>query len=282
MVAQYASRSTAVGDTVQAPAGIQVSGVTGKVFTHRGEPLVGRTPGLMELALADHRMAVDGDLTARRGNGFVSMSEALLVERGAIGPTLEAVFLAYRSPDLITHDVAGCYLAERLPGTPVPLAVADQGVGAPFTALRIAASMARAGELTQGALFVFDQNSTGWHEPFGREAPVDTDAAVLLTFRAGDAGVRHVTERRTDDPASALSDLRADHPAVPVLTGDGLRAHVPDADGPTAGSGHDCTSVWFALADRWPLRQPVLLADYDRVTGRLHSCLVAPSPGRAA
>ncbi|MYR81674.1 hypothetical protein K7395_09010 [Streptomyces filamentosus] len=282
MIAQHASRATAVGDTLQAPAGIQMSGVRGKVFTHRGEPLVGRTHGLMELALADHRMAVDGDLAARRGNGFVSMSEALLAEGEATGPALDAVFLAYRSPDLITHDVAGCYLAERLPGTPVPLAVADQGVGAPFTALRIAASMARSGELTQGALFVFDQNSTGWHEPFGRDTPVDTDAAVLLTFEAGDAGVRNITERRTEDPANALGELRGDHPAVPVLAGAGLRAHVPDADGPPAGAGRDCTSVWFALADRSPLRQPVLLADYDRVTGRLHSCLVAPSPGRVA
>ncbi|MCX5391925.1 hypothetical protein [Streptomyces sp. NBC_00094] len=237
MVLQQATQAAESGGGAPNRTGVRLSHVAGTVFTERGEPLVGCAPGLMEVALASHRLSVDDELLARRGNGFITMSERLLGGWEGTWPETDAVFLTYRAPDLVTHDVAGCYLAERLPGTPVPLAVADQGVGAPFTALRIADAMVRCGELSHGALFVLDQNATAdWHDPLGGAAPRDTDAAVLMGLGStGGARVEHVRERTVDDPRQGLRDLLGEFPGVRVVAGDALLAGTDTETG--SGSG---------------------------------------------
>lgn len=266
-------------------AGIRLSALRCEVFTERGEPLVGWGRELMDGVVALHGLPVGAAaLAERRGNSFITMSTRLLSGTGALSrdqlPALDRVYLAYRTPDLFSYDVAGCYLADHLPGNPVPLAVTDQGAGAPFTALRLAGA-ASAGGSGRSALFVYDQRAGGWAAPGGPDPSGDTDAAALLLLGTRDGvPVRDIRETPTDDPGQALKDLLARHPSVPCYVGGALRAAAgPEAAGRrlvTAEPGHDCTGPWSVLAAHWPPTGPVVLADHEPTTRRLHSCLITP------
>jgi len=287
------------GDTAPAGSGIRLSGVVRGVFADRGEPLVGWSAQLMDGVIGLHGLPVaGGTLAARRGNSFITLSTRLL---DGLGPgarerlgELDGVFLAYRTPDLFSYDVAGCYLAEHLPGTPVPLAVADQGAGAPFTALGIAHAMAVAGRLGRGVLFVYDQRAGGWPAPGEADVPEDTDAAVLLVFGAGEGGAADgpVLSELREEPVvavrPALEALAERHPTARIVAGGALLAAVGEDVAQWGGrvvgppDGHHYTGPWAALAGLWPLAGPVVLAEYEPVTGRLHSCLFSPSSTQGA
>jgi hypothetical protein len=156
--------------------------------------------------------------------------------------------------------------------------IAEQGPGAPFTALRIADAMWRLGELERGALFAFDQNGAAWDADEARQSR--PDAAALVEFGAAAAGaarVAELTEVRAGDagfpsPARVLDDTLARHPGVRALIGAELAAEVRGS-GPGELWG---TQLWAALARLWPIREPVLLADFHGVGGVFYSCQLAP------
>ncbi|WNI18953.1 hypothetical protein [Actinacidiphila sp. ITFR-21] len=261
-----------------------MSGIVHEVFGERTQPLIG---GDVQLAHDMLKAYGRGDefesFLARSGNGFIAMSDALLAKLPEPLPELDAVLLAYQSPDLYYSDVAGCYLAQ-LPGSPVPCSVAEQGPGAVFTALRIAAGMTALGELRHGALFVYDQNGAVWEAD--EEVQARPDAAVMIRLDAeGDLLVTELTEVRTREagdlsPAQALERALAGHAGVRALIGPVLAAEVagsPVADRVEAASPDAwCTGVWAELGRVWPVAEPVLIADYDRAGGRFHSCLLVP------
>ncbi|BBA96692.1 hypothetical protein RVR_2107 [Actinacidiphila reveromycinica] len=273
--------------TAPQPAGVRLSGVVHEVFRERSQPLIGGDVRLAQDMLRAYGRADEfASFLARTGNSFIAMSDRLLTRLPEPLPELDAVLLAYQSPDLYYSDVAGCYLAQ-LPGAPVPCSVAEQGPGAPFTALRIADGMARLGELRHGALFVYDQNAAVWEA--NEEVQRRPDAAVLLALDGdgdGDVLVTALDEVRTreeDDPtpAEALEQAVAAHGGPAVLIGPSLAAAVagsPVADRVTAAPDEACcTGVWAELGRRLPLTEPLLLADHDSAAGRFHSCLLVPA-----
>ncbi|MGH3414827.1 MAG: hypothetical protein ACRDSS_00010 [Actinocrinis sp.] len=240
---------------------------------------------------------------SRTGNSFIAMSEALLDGWAAASagldtapgfdaapgfhaaseleaaPGFDTVLLAYRTPDLYYSEVAGCYLSDRLPGAPVPCSVAEQGPGAPFTALRIADAMWRLGELERGALFAYDQNGAAWDADEARQSRPDAAALIELGGApvAGAARIAELTETRAGDtgfpdPARVLEDTAARHPGVRTLIGAELAAQL-DMSGSDDLWG---TALWAALARLWPIREPVLLADFHGVGGVFYSCLLVP------
>jgi hypothetical protein len=279
-----------------AAAGIRVSGIVHRVFSQRTQPLIawdiGPDDSARDFTLAYGITGELQEISTRMGNGFISMSEALLSQLAEPLPELDAVILAYHSPDLFHADVAGFYLSQRLPGSPVPWSVAETGPGAGFTALRITDGMRRMGELDHGALFVYDQNAA-MSEPDDTVSAIP-DAAVLLTVGGtGGAVVSDFIDARTSEPgdptaAGALAAAMARHGVgtgpTAILTGAGLaaalagtaladRVQVADADAQSTG-------VWAALASRWPISEPVLVADHDPVGGMFRSCLLCPEAGR--
>lgn len=164
-----------------------------------------------------------------------STGEALL----AVLPDLDVVLLASR---------AGCQVARRGTSSTV-----SQTGG--FAALRIADGLCRRGELGRGALFV--------HE--------GAAAVVLRLGVSGEVAVTELDEVRALSPSLALADVLYRHPGIRVCAGPALArrlAGTPYADRlETASDG-----VWAALARMWPVRDRVLLADYQG--GALHSCVV--------
>jgi hypothetical protein len=268
--------------------GVQLSRVVHRVFPERAEPVYNMDAALARTLI--EQFGRDSELDtylASTGNSFIAMSEALLAGLPGGLPDLDAVLLAYHAPDLYKSDVAGCYLAGRLPGTPVPCALAAPGPGAPFLALRVADALCRLGELTQGVLFGFDQNAVVWEaEHPSHSRP---DAAVLIQLGArGEAAVAELDEAEAGGPgdptpARVLAGVMDRHPAALVVAGAGLAAELDGPDGPGDGGrvetvpGLWSTGVWAGLARRWPLRQPVLLADYEPVGARLHTALLVPA-----
>lgn len=260
--------------------GIHLSGVTGATFRDRREPLYSGDMRITRELLEAKGLAgqIEGRLRYR-GNSFIAMGEELLRQAGGPAPQADAVILAYQVPDLHTPDVAGCYFADRLPGRPVPLSIDEQGPGAAFTALRVADAMFRLGELRTAALFAFDQNAPVWEE----SASVQSlpDSAVLLLLGAGGAvRVAESTELVTADPAAALAAALRRHPGARALVGGSLRdclgGLATDQRIIPAAPGHLFTAAWMSLARLWPPPGPVIIADFDDYTSRLHSCLLVP------
>jgi hypothetical protein len=267
---------------------VRLSGLVHSVFPHRGEPLAKLDPGLARDVLAAYGREDEFEsFLQRTGNGFIAMSEELLGRLPGPLPETDAVLLAYHTPDLHHPDVAGCYLAQRLPGTPTPCSVAEQGPAAAFTALRIADGMCRLGDLGHGTLFVFDQFAAVWEADEAVQGR--PDAAVLLLLGAtgevvvSDLGEVAVGGLNGPGPAQALDEVAGRHPGVRVLVGTALAAQLAGAlrgyPVETAAPESWGTGVWAALAQAWPIREPVLVAEYQEVGGRLHSCLLTPEAG---
>ncbi len=249
--------------------------------------------------LADFGMEPDWELYARGGgNSFIEMSQELLDSLDRPLPALDAALLAYHLPDHTVIEVAGCYLAQRCTGSPAVFSVAGQGVGAPFTSLRILACMRQAGELSHGAVFVFDHGSAPYWDADVHDGPIRDstvqdstvqDCAALLCIdavgAAGAAVLDFVDERPAADPAKSLTMFTAHIPAVRIAAGrmlaDRLDPEFLARHGVTAGGpGQLCTSAWAALAAAWPYDRYTVAADYDPHSGRLFQ--VGLRPGATA
>lgn len=279
-------------DDAPAAAALRLSGVGHVVLRERTEALIGGDRRLAHEILDAYGRADEfEDFLGRSGNSFITLSERLLEAVGLEPAPVDAVLLAYQTPDLYHSDVAGCYLSERLPGAPVPFSVAEQGPGAVFTALRAVQGMGRLGELTRAAVFAYDQNAAVWEADDAVQAL--PDSAVLFWIDAvradGDgprsgpdrgALVRGPAELRTDEPAVELERLLERHPEAEVVVGRSLWAELDPATRERHGieppPEHLLTAAWITLARRWPTPGPVLVADYHAYDRRLYSCLFEP------
>jgi hypothetical protein len=264
--------------------GVRLSGLTAGVYPGRREVryTVHQRRIAQDLLVAFGRTAADSSADTWRGHSFVSMTEDLITARPAPLPVLDHVLLAFQTPDLHVGEAAGCYLSERCPGNPQSLGLSEQGAGAPFTALRVADAMVRSGALNRGLLFVLDQTSP-LTEP-GEVPDINRDAGVMVDIGGtGDVELVESTHVRTDRPAPALAEVRDRNVDVPVIVGTALAACLPLPDllaSTVAPADYAGTSVWFALAALWPLRGPVLLADYDRYAGGLYTARLDPVVAR--
>lgn len=254
---------------------------------------------VMEGMLADFGLAPDPDRRDRgHGNCFAQMGAQLLDELDRPMPPPDLLVLAYHLPDLLVADVAACALIERC-GTveTAGFSVSEQGVGSPFTALRIVSALRASGAATAddagtgsgtgtAAVLVLDTSTSLYHDAEAHDVPID-DCAVLLRTdpREGEGAVlEFVDETAVDDLDAALRDLRRQHPAAQVVIGRTLAEHLdagphhaPGA-APTGTTRRLCTDAWAALAERWPLEQPTIVADYDPHAGRLFSAGFRPQP----
>jgi hypothetical protein len=280
--------------------GARLAGIHCLTFPERAHPIFAVASELAR-ALAEHagRGADLESCQRETGNSFIAMSEALLAGLPGNLARQDVVMLAYHSPDLYRNEVAGCYLAQRLPGGPVPWSVTGQGPGGMFTALRIADSMCRLGELNRGVVFGYDQNATLWGPP--GPAHAKPDAAVLLEFGSvgsggsqgwqdrGGAVVERVVEVRAGpggpSPAEILGVALGQSPAARAIVGLGLWSALDGAgrdagryDGDRVEPATDlwCLGTWAGLARLWPVTRPVLLADYDQVGRRVYTALLIP------
>ena len=230
--------------------------------------------------LAEFGVRPDWDLHARGGgNSFIQMSTELLA--GLDLPPLDAAVLAYHLPDLKVVEVAGCFLTEHCDGSPTVFSVAGQGVGAPFTALRILRSMQVAGELRDGAVFVFDQSTIPYRDPDTHDNDIRDSAVLLCTGTDDGAVLDFVSEKPVIDLVAALTVALQQNPDARVVAGHLLASRLGDdfltRHGIVAGPSRQlCTSAWAAVTENWPVDSVVVVADYDPHAGRLFQAGLRP------
>ncbi|MDD1063730.1 hypothetical protein NMG29_37165 [Streptomyces cocklensis] len=195
------------------------------------------------------------------------------------------VLLSYAAPDVNGNQTVASYLNMRTGGQAHSFAVSGQGLGGPFSALRVA--RAYAGEAGTSVLAIVECRT-----PDGLDAPQEA-TGVLLAF--GGAAGPLVEPAAADRPAALLRE----HGRLLVVLGptaDPAALGVPaGADVHRVPAGGYCTSVWLALArhwTRWSATYPAIaLCDTDPLHGTGHVAVLhgmrdgagsAGAAGRAA
>lgn len=202
---------------------------------------------------------------------YTELADTLLASLGFTVPPPDLILLAYAVPDLHPLHVVSAYVNARLGGGACSMAVSEQGLRAPYTALRIADAFHRSGRCDRALLLVLEQTSLPYHDPFVHDTPLAETAAALV-LRAGPGPAAGPTW--TGTPAELAAMLDATGPDTLVIAG-------PWVEGSRAPrvircvSGTYCTSVWLALAEKPDLWQDaefgLLLCDVDPRTGRAHA-----------
>ncbi|MFJ6215525.1 hypothetical protein ACIQGZ_19680 [Streptomyces sp. NPDC092296] len=221
------------------------------------------------------------------GNRFTEMARELLDGLERPLPPLGRMLLAYHVPDMSIVDVTGCYLAERCPGRPEVFSVSGQGVGAPFTALRMLSAIRRAGSAAESAVLVLDQSTLPYLDPDTHARPISDCAVLLRSDCAGEdegADVDFLAEQVVD-PTVALRELARRRPEARIVVGRMLAERLDpglssDCDLVEGERDRLCTSAWAALAEHWTQDRYTVVADYDPHSGRLFQ--VGLRPGAAA
>ncbi|QUI33088.1 hypothetical protein H9W91_21180 [Streptomyces alfalfae] len=172
----------------------------------------------------------------------------------------EVVVVAYATPDFEHGELVAAYLKYHLPGEPLAFAVSDQGVLAPFTALRVGVEYARRGGLRRVLLVVVDQSSQPYEMPSSGRDAVAEDSAVALLL-AWDGG----QEASLGGFGLGPADRTAPPPGEVVRPLPGL----------------PCTGVWAALLSGTPASGPAVLADLDESRGQAAYCTVDVEEWRA-
>lgn len=230
-------------------------------------------------------------LEKARNIGFLELTEELLAATPIPGP--ELLILAYGIPDNGPLRTVSAYLNYLLGGQSRSFAISDQGLCAPFTALRIADAYARTGRCATLALFVCEQTSRPYPDAFIDEN-VLADSAALLYFdgqgllefsRMGPAVPDEGLDALLEDMTAGLDPARTLLVAGPRIDPGRLaRTGLPVYRGDT---GTYCTTVWLDLArhhQEWAARyQAVVLCDTDPRTGLAQAAVMRVSdPGPAA
>jgi hypothetical protein len=235
-------------------------------------------------------VTVDEGLLAEGGNiPFVELAERLLraVPRPPVTP--EMIIVSYGLPDCYPFTTIASHVDHLLGGGSCCFAVSEQGLRAPFTALRIAAAFARSGRCATLALLVLEQGTFPQPHPL---ADRDTlpDSGALLLF--DDDGSYEVAGVWTGPDLGDVLDAAAR--AAPagdrlLVAGPWTDPRVIESRAPSSHRvepGSYCTSVWLDLARNhgdWALRYECLvLCDTDPRTHRSQALLLRGTAASAA
>ncbi|MFI0776847.1 hypothetical protein [Streptomyces sp. NPDC021212] len=202
-----------------------------------------------------------------------------LLDGDPLGPVEpDLVMVSYALPDVHPFTTTSTHMNRVFGNRAASFAIAEQGLAAPFSALRVAAAYSRLGYCDQAVLAVLEQTALPNHDPLVDSADL-VDSGVLLLLQAGHEGpgldVHDVwTQRRPDDCARRLADVTASAPSGTALLVEGPRGgHDLPADGVEVHRHTErtyCTSVWLELAQnpQWAGQYAtVVLHDTDPRSG---------------
>lgn len=203
-----------------------------------------------------------------------------------LGPvTPDLVLVAYALPDVHPFTTTATHANWRLGNHAASFAVSEQGLAAPFSALRIAAAYRKAGRCSQAVVAVVEQTSLPNHDPVVDERGLVDSGALLLLDAHGDGPALGVDEIWTQrDPVvcgERLAGVTARGRPGSTLVVDGPSAveHAVAADTRVRRltTRTYCTSVWLALAEHpeWAEEyETVVLHDTDPRSGSCSSAVL--------
>ncbi|MEV4880804.1 hypothetical protein [Streptomyces cyaneofuscatus] len=210
----------------------------------------------------------------------------LLVADESVGRSRpELAIVAHALPDVVPFTAVAPHLTERLGGRAVNFAIGQQGLAAPFTALRIASAYHRSGRAAEVVIAVLEQTTlpTPFPLPLPQETPLADSAAALVLGAAAGEGLGFVRAHAARSATAAVERELGEDGTLLVL-GPWVTEDVPDhgAVHRVAPGGY-CTSLWLELADHWQewrrdFRR-IVLCDTDPRSGRSHVALFAATGG---
>lgn len=199
-----------------------------------------------------------------------------LVDSEGIEVAADLVIVTHALPDVHPFTAVASHLNMLLGGGAQSFSISEQGLAAPFTALRIISAYQRGGRSERAVLAVLEQTTLPTPHPLVDSGDL-VDSGALLVFERG-AGLQvggveafvdaEATSARLKDLAAAggVDTLIVLGPWVEEQAiGSDARVHrVPP--------GSYCTSVWLDLAQYWREWQTgyrqVVLCDIDPLSGR--------------
>lgn len=242
----------------------------------------GRNPSPFDAALIEYYddllgqfgLSVDErQLAAGPNIGYPELAESVLA--GLAGERPDLILLAYAVPDLHPLKTVATYVNHLLGGQARSMAISEQGLQAPYTALRIADASHRGGQCDRALILVLEQTTLPYHDPLVHDTPLTETAVALVLEPAAGAAAR----RTWSGTPAQLTALIEDCADTLVVAGPWVRTD--RAFGVfRCRTGTYCTSVWLALAEnyrRWRDRYAdILLCDVDPRTGAAHAVRVDP------
>lgn len=241
---------------------------------------------------------------AGAGHSYGEMAEPLIEALTAAGAPagqphpspVDLLVVAYGIHDVRLGRNTATYLSSRCPGNPLAFAVCDQGVAAPFSALRAMHAYAATGACRRALLLVVEQSALHYELAEPARVP-DRHSAVGLLLEAGLAaggevgGTVTVRQRTAVPPGQAGALLAAELTELPRPAGAGGGVTlILGADLATewtgqwtgdraedevvlAPAGQPYTGVWWELAAGLPGwsagERRVVVAEYDPALGYL-------------
>ena len=284
----------------------------------------GRAPGARPAAALDYYRDLltpfgekpDEELLSRGAHVYHRDLVDLLVADEGVGRSRpELLIVTHALPDVVPFTAVAPHMTDRLGGRAANFAIAQQGLAAPFTALRIASAYHRAGRAAEVVLAVLEQTTLPTPFPLGRaaspveepapvaeaspvqETPLVDSAAALVLGASGDeadSGPRFVRARSAGSAAAALdalgegalgalgADLGQD--GTLLVLGPWVTEDLPERSAVhRVAPGSYCTSLWLELADHWQewreTYRRIVLCDTDPRSGRSHAALFAHGEG---
>ncbi|GAB3905056.1 hypothetical protein [Microbispora bryophytorum] len=245
-------------------------------------------PDILEFnqgVLAPYGMRFDPSYAAGGSNTtFLELAEGVLREAPGPLPAPDLLIVAYALPDPHAPEkTLAAHLTRVFDGRPLSFAVSEQGLGAPFTALRIADAYLRSGRCRSVVLLILEQTSFPYPEPFVQDGDL-VDSAVLLAL--GPAGGWELAGVGSSGPHCDLAALLDKPPGLPgderpgdrlVVTGswgDSLDLGPAGPKAHQAPPGSYCTGVWLEFArhhEEWrDAYRTIVFGDVDPRTGAGH------------
>ncbi|MFF3750933.1 hypothetical protein ACFYYH_10810 [Streptomyces sp. NPDC002018] len=194
----------------------------------------------------------------------------------------QLLIVTHALPDVVPFTAVAPHLTARLGGEATSFAIVQQGLAAPFTALRIAAAYGKAGRAAEVVIAVLEQTTLPTRFPLVQDTPLIDSAAALVLGAAGaapqDGGPPGFRLGRvspgTTSPDDALRRA-ADEDGTLLVLGSWVTGDAPyGPDVHRAAPGTYCTGVWLELAEHWREWQRdyhrIVLCDTDPLSGLSH------------
>ncbi|WP_407288465.1 hypothetical protein [Streptomyces sp. BP-8] len=177
------------------------------------------------------------------------------------GRTADLVIVAHALPDSQPYGVTASYAGLLFGDDSHGFAVSEQGLSAPFTALRILTGFWRSGRTRRPVLLVLEQTTLPVRDPAVHGERPLVDSGALLAFGGeGRLALRDAKDVRLEltreELTARLNALVDQDPqgTLVVLGPSAARRLGPALRGPNrheAAPGTHATGVWVALADNW-------------------------------
>ncbi|WP_035795671.1 hypothetical protein [Kitasatospora mediocidica] len=212
------------------------------------------------------------------------LADLLAADDGVGRSRPELLIVTHALPDVVPFTAVAPYLTDRLGGRAANFAIAQQGLAAPFTALRVASAYHSAGRAAEVVLAVLEQTTLPTAFPLVQETPLVDSAAALVLGASTEDGLRFVRARSAPSAAAALDEetlgLSGAQDGTLLVLGPWVTEDVPERTAVhRAAPGSYCTSLWLELAEHWQEWQQayrrVVLCDTDPRSGRSHVALFA-------